>query len=362
MASITERTSASKGTTYQVKWRHDGKQCGTTVDLKRDAAMLVSWLDRFGTRPSDDADLLRAIGRTPAATLADVVTVEQALETFAARPRLSERTRTIYRYHAGLFSQLHPLSVLRVTAQDVEAAMTHVRSKVGPNTASNAAVTLAGALRPHGGAPLLKGWHSSGELRAREPYALSPEQIERLVKIGHRHGVGDLMALAGATGARFAELIALQREHAEGLDTRPQLFIREQILYGTTVPTTTLKTRTSRRRVPISRAMASWVAEQPAGLLCPRDKGPAGVPWHHETARWRLNEKVTPDAIAEGVIVRPIKWHDFRHSFGANLLATGRVDIVAVSKWMGHANPGITGTTYGHVTEQALQAVYDVLG
>lgn len=366
MASIQKRETAAKGITYQVKWRHDGKQCSATVDTMRDARMLQRWLDRFGTRPSDDADLLRAIGRQPQSTLPDVVTVQQALEDFAARPRLADSTRAIYRHHAGLFTQLHELSVLRVTPQDVTAAMEDVRSKVGPNTASNAAVTLAGALRPHGGAPLLQGWYAtdSAQLRQREPYALSPEQLELLVKIGHQHGIGDLLALGAATGARFGELIALQREHAEGLEgARPQLLICQQIVAGgSRVPTTTLKTRTSKRRVPISRAMASWVAEQGPGYLCPRDRGPAGVAWNHELARWRLNEKVVPQAIAEGVIARPVKFHDLRHSFGANLLATGRVDIVAVSKWMGHANPGITGTTYGHVTELALQAVYDVLG
>ena len=264
----------------------------------------------------------------------------------------------------GLFTRLHDLSVLRITEQDVTAAMTDVRGRVGPNTASNAAVTLAGALRPHGGAPLLQGWYStdSAQLRMREPYALSPDQLERLVKIGHQHGIGDLLALGAATGARFGELIALGREHAEGLEgARPQLFICQQITSGTRLPTTTLKTRTSKRRVPLSRAMATWVAEQGPGYLCQRDRA-AGGPWNHELARWRLNQKVVPQALAEGVIVRPVKFHDLRHSFGANLLSSGRVDIVAVSKWMGHANPGITGTTYGHVTELARQAVYDVLG
>lgn len=366
MASINERSSASKGTTYQVKWRHDGRQQSVTLDLKRDATMLVAWLGRFGTRPSDDPDLLRAVGRDPHPKgPADVVTVRQALDTFATRDKLSESTRTIYRHHTGLFASLHELSVQRVTSQDVAAAMTEVRGRVAANTASNAAVTLAGALRPYGGAPLLAGWYSSNsaELREREPYALSPEQIARLVKIGHGHGIGDLMALAAATGARFGELIALRGEHGEGLDgTRPQLFICQQILKGTRQPTRTLKTRTSRRRVPLSRDMATWVADQGPGYLCAHDRQPAGSCWNHETPRWRLREKVVPQAIAEGVITRPVKWHDFRHSFGANLLATGRVDIVAVSKWMGHANPGITGTTYGHVTEQALQAVYDVLG
>jgi integrase len=365
MASIQERTSAAKGTTYQVKWRHDGRQQAVTVDLKRDATMLVRWLDKFGTRPSDDADLLRALGRTPAPKdMPDVVTVKAALEAFAARDHLSARTVAVYQNHTGLFDSLHDLSVHRVTPQDVRAAMADVHSRVGTATASNAAVTLAGALRPYGGAPLLKGHYSTATalVRDREPYALSVEQIERLVKIGHSHGIGDLMALAAATGARFGELIALRGEHGEGLDgPRPQLFIREQILKGTRQPTTTLKTRSSRRRVPISRAVATWVADQGPGLLNTHDKQP-GACWNHETPRWRLREKVVPQAIAEGVIVRPVKFHDFRHSFGANLLASGRVDIVAVSKWMGHANPGITGTTYGHVTEQALQAVYDVLG
>ena len=105
MASIQARKTVSKGTTYQVRWRHDGEQQAVAVDTMRDAKMLQRWLDRFGTRPSDDADLLRAIGRQAQATMPDVVTVEQALETFASRPRLADSTRAIYRHHAGA---VHP--------------------------------------------------------------------------------------------------------------------------------------------------------------------------------------------------------------------------------------------------------------
>lgn len=47
--------------------------------------------------------------------------------------------------------------------------------------------------------------------------------------------------------------------------------------------------------------------------------------------------------------VRP---HDLRHSFASNLLAAG-VDVVTVSKALGHASPHITMTIYAHALPSA---------
>jgi integrase len=46
--------------------------------------------------------------------------------------------------------------------------------------------------------------------------------------------------------------------------------------------------------------------------------------------------------------IREVRFHDLRHSFASNLLAAG-VDVVTVSKLMGHASPQITLTVYSDV-------------
>src|SRR5215467_189497 len=45
--------------------------------------------------------------------------------------------------------------------------------------------------------------------------------------------------------------------------------------------------------------------------------------------------------------IRQVPCHDLRHSFASNLLAAG-VDVVTVSKALGHANVHITLVTYAH--------------
>ena len=49
--------------------------------------------------------------------------------------------------------------------------------------------------------------------------------------------------------------------------------------------------------------------------------------------------------------VRRIRLHDFRHSHASNLIADG-VNIVAVSKRLGHKDISITLNTYNHLFEK----------
>ena len=49
--------------------------------------------------------------------------------------------------------------------------------------------------------------------------------------------------------------------------------------------------------------------------------------------------------------VTPIRIHDLRHSFASNAIASG-ANIVAVSKYLGHANVGITMQVYAHLLEK----------
>jgi len=49
--------------------------------------------------------------------------------------------------------------------------------------------------------------------------------------------------------------------------------------------------------------------------------------------------------------VTPIRIHDLRHSFASNAIASG-CNIVAVSKYLGHANINITLSVYAHLLEQ----------
>jgi integrase len=58
--------------------------------------------------------------------------------------------------------------------------------------------------------------------------------------------------------------------------------------------------------------------------------------------------------------IRRVRFHDLRHSFASNLLATGW-DVVTVSKLLGHANPQITLTIYAHALPKPRHGAADAL-
>jgi integrase len=56
--------------------------------------------------------------------------------------------------------------------------------------------------------------------------------------------------------------------------------------------------------------------------------------------------------------VRRVRFHDLRHSFASNLLGAG-IDVVTVSKALGHANVQITLMTYAHAIPRPRQGAAD---
>jgi integrase len=58
--------------------------------------------------------------------------------------------------------------------------------------------------------------------------------------------------------------------------------------------------------------------------------------------------------------IRQVRFHDLQHSFASNLLAAG-VDVVTVSKALGHANVHITLVTYAHSIPKERQGAGDAL-
>jgi integrase len=84
--------------------------------------------------------------------------------------------------------------------------------------------------------------------------------------------------------------------------------------------------------------------------VCPSIKG---KPMH---ASALLNHGFRPALSRAGI--RKVRFHDLRHSFASNLLAAG-VDVVTVSKALGHAKVHITLTTYAHAVPKARHGAAD---
>lgn len=367
MASIEHRKDRG---TVRVKWRHAGQQQGITVDSERDAKMLVKWLDRHGTRPDDDPDLLFALGRQPKRSMADPVTVGQAIEQMITRPvtghdrPMTEGTRKAYRSRQRKLEPLHDMTVQGLSRLDVETFMAPLIETYAESTWRGVAIVLQTALRPYGKADLCKGFagRTQGK-REREPIVMTKATMDLIVALGHDHGIGDLLTLFADMGLRYGEAAAADREH---VDLRhpdgPQYRVREQFPAVTTsrenMRAITVKTPRGQREVPMSPRLVELAESVPSGLLTTDGYSGSG-PWRYSCARYRLG-RLSRTAIAEGLVDRPLHFHDFRHSWGAHLLRNG-TDIVTVSRLMGHSSVKITGDIYGHLTPEGVDHVRSLL-
>jgi integrase len=54
---------------------------------------------------------------------------------------------------------------------------------------------------------------------------------------------------------------------------------------------------------------------------------------------------------------KPVRFHDLRHTHAAWLLNAPNVNLLAVSRRLGHDSIGITGDIYGHITPEGDAAV-----
>ena len=70
-------------------------------------------------------------------------------------------------------------------------------------------------------------------------------------------------------------------------------------------------------------------------------------------------------AVARSVGMSSITFHALRHTHASQLIAAG-VDVVTISKRLGHSSPNITLSVYAHLfsasDEKAARAINDALG
>ena len=94
-----------------------------------------------------------------------------------------------------------------------------------------------------------------------------------------------------------------------------------------------------------------------AGVSCPRLVCPAANGWPLQSSDL-LRTGFLPALRRAGV--RQVRYHDLRHSFASNLLGAG-VDVVTVSKALGHANVHITVLCYSHSVPKSRQGAADAM-
>lgn len=356
MASVEAR-----GNGYRVKWRFDGRQQSKAADSHREAAAVARWVERW-PMAGDDPRLWEAwpAANTRVVPVSDT-TVLAALDAYVDGQK---NAGTANRYAASRrrLAALHDVPVAALTRPMVDDAMADLEARYAPASWSVDATALKAALRPYGKADVVAGWAKRSKGRTREPIPLTRDQIRDLVILADEFGIGPLVHLLADTGVRIGEAFALRREHVVFPGT-PDAMIRVREQYPATqsrhvaLTPQPLKTDYARRDLPLSASLAAWVTDAGPGLLAPDMRGDG--PWCYTTANRQLR-KLSAAAIEKGIVSAPVHFHDLRHSWGMNALLGG-VDLVTVSRLMGHSSVTVTGDIYGHVTPTGIDAVRRLL-
>lgn len=192
---------------------------------------------------------------------------------------------------------------------------------------------------------------AQGEGRVIEQNVLTPAELRKVIDAAsepHRIPI----ALAVYTGVRQAEALGLQWGDIDW--NKGTAEIRRTYRCGAFYQP---KTASSRRTIELPPELLSdlkrWRLACPKGehdLVCPAK---SGKPMQGSAL---LQQGFLPALRRAGV--RRVRFHDLRHSFASNLLAAG-VDVVTVSKALGHANVHITLTTYAHAVPKARHGAAD---
>lgn len=188
----------------------------------------------------------------------------------------------------------------------------------------------------------------SGE-RHRDRIASPAEAQQLLAAVPDEDRV--IWAIAFYAGLRAGEIMALRWEDID-LKTRT---LRVERSYDPKSHTfVTPKTSKGFRAVPFPAVLVPYLPEPRAGLVC----GDDGVkPYVSTTTRkralrawgWKPDPKDPKKLIkARPDALEPITPHECRHTYASLMLAAG-IDIVKVSKWMGHSSIQITVDRYGHL-------------
>lgn len=203
-----------------------------------------------------------------------------------------------------------------------------------------------------------------------EAQTLTTEQAQRLVAVAWDTRMGPLITLALSTGMRSGELMALTWSDVDLAAGR--LTVTKSVRWGKKGEHETgpPKTRSGKRTV--------WIDGPAVNALTSQRQRVARM--QLQSTAWKDRDLVFPSVagdfwIPEGRFVShfrrllsqadcpQIRFHDLRHTAG--LFLTRSVGVVVASRMLGHSNPSITTTLYGHAQledfSNAARAIGDLL-
>lgn len=206
----------------------------------------------------------------------------------------------------------------------------------------------------------------------REPNYFQPETITRILEAleGEPIKWRMIVHLLIVTGCRRGEIAGLKWEKIDfgrkeiKIDHALQYLASVGVIYGPTKTRNTRYVNIADETALLLRKYKRWQAEQQIrngdrwkgeGYLFTQDDGRPIIP---STINFWLR------GFSERHGLPHINPHAFRHTAASILISEG-VDIVTVSKMLGHANPSMTTDVYSHIIEEskrkATECIADAL-
>lgn len=175
-----------------------------------------------------------------------------------------------------------------------------------------------------------------------------------------------IATLALATGARRGELCALKWKDFDP-DSGKLRIERSLETTKAGLRIKSPKTRHGRRTISIPASVtdelrAHWKAQQEQRLSLGLGRsGPEDLIFAAPEGALRKPNALTNDWLRATLAVgRRINLHSLRHHHASSLISAG-IDVLTISRRLGHANPSITLTVYGHLypdtDDRAVQVV-----
>ena len=165
--------------------------------------------------------------------------------------------------------------------------------------------------------------------RSGDIQVFSPEEVWSLVRAAESEQDAAIYLTAAFTGLRLGELLALRWREVDF--TGAVIRVRASYSMGALTTPKSGKVRAVPMAPNVAQALAqlgqrtNWVGEDDL-VFC----GVAGGYLDGSALRRRYKAALTAAAL------RPLRFHDLRHTFGTRMIA--KADIRRVQEWMGHAD------------------------
>lgn len=313
----------------------------------------------------------------------DGQTVRQWLEHWLAtrahklKPKTLEGYRDICAWY--IYPHLGDLPLSRLNPQRVERWLSTLRTKgLTESTLANAYRRLRTALEIAVKQRIIAyNPVASAEAPApgrHETIALDDRQIDTLLRALEAHRLYPFYVIASLLGLRQAELIGLRWPHVALDGEAPRLRVSEQLQRVRDAKTgkrqvvrQTPKTDAGARSIPLSPELVAilrrWKARQAQERLIigkrwtatdlvfsSEDGGPLSPSNLRRHLRATLNKAGLPQ----------VTFHSLRHSAGSVMLKH-KVDLVTVSKILGHSSPAVTARIYAHSFEESRRQAVETV-